>query len=414
MSDPQVVDSNVDSSEEVDPFEEFNRAMGADGDATPYPDFIDLRRVAPIHRDGGPIEDMGGPGMDELHLFTAYSYDAVHGVLGSPAFSSAGYAAVMGEVLGHSILEMDEPEHKAYRSILQQAFTRKAMQRWEVELVRPLINEMIDGFIADKGVDLVRELFFPFPVRVIAELLGLPEEDLPEFHRLTVELISVTANWDRAVLASAALRDYLAGIVAQRREHPADDMISVLATAEQDGQRLTDEDIYSFIRLLLPAGAETTYRSSANLLFGLLSHPDQLAAVQADRMLMGDAIEEGIRWEPPLLIIVRTATEDTEVCGVKIPKDGAVICNLGSANHDDTRWERAEEFDIFRQRLPHIGFASGPHTCLGMHLARMETSMVMETLFDRLPGLRFDPTKPAPFISGSMFRAPPSLHVIWD
>ena len=413
MSDPQVIVPD----DEVDPFEEFNRAMGADGDATPYPGFIDLRRVAAIHRDGGPIEDMGGPtdeNADALQMFTAYTYDAVHGVLSSPVFSSAGYASVMGEVFGHSILEMDEPEHKAYRSILQQAFTRRAMQRWEVELVGPLINEMIDEFVGDGRVDLVRNLLFPFPVRVIAALLGLPQADLPEFHRLTVELISVTSNWDGAVRASAALREYLSHIVADRRVNPADDMISVLANAEQDGQRLTDEDIYAFIRLLLPAGAETTYRSSSNLLFGLLSHTDQLAAVQADRTLLGDAIEEGIRWEAPLLIIVRTATEDTEVCGVKIPKDGAVICNLGSANHDESRWERAEEFDIFRPRLPHIGFASGPHTCLGMHLARMETRVVLETLFDRLPGLRLDPTKPAPFISGSMFRAPPALHVIWD
>ncbi len=410
MSDAQV--ATADAAE--DPFEEFNRAMGADGDATPYPGYVDIRRRAPIHRDGGAIEDMGGPGVDALQLFTAYSYDAVHGVLGSSDFSSAGYALVMGEVFGHSILEMDEPEHKAYRSILQQAFTRKAMQRWEVELVRPLIDEMIDEFIDDKRADLVKHLFFPFPVRVIAALLGLPPEDLPEFHRLTVELISVTTNWDRAVRASVALRDYLAGIVAERRVTPADDMISVLATAEQDGQRLTDEDIYAFVRLLLPAGAETTYRSSSNLLFGLLSHPDQMAAVIADRALLPDAIEEGIRWEPPLLIIVRTAARDVDVCGVTIPADAAVICNLGSANHDDERWERAEEFDIFRPRLPHIGFASGPHTCLGMHLARMETTVVMEALFDRLPGLRFDPDAPAPYISGLTFRAPPALHLAWD
>ena len=121
---------------------------------------------------------------------------------------------------------------------------------------------------------------------VIAALLGLPDEDLPEFHRLAVELIGVTVDWDRAVRASAALRDYLAGIVADRRVHPADDMISVLACAEHDGQRLTDEDIYAFVRLLLPAGAETTYRSSSNLLFGLLTHPDQLEAVRADRSLL--------------------------------------------------------------------------------------------------------------------------------
>lgn len=397
-----------------DPFEEFNRAMGADGDSTPYPGYIDARALSPIHRDGGPVEDLASAPQG-VPLFTAYSFDAVCGVLTDPTFSSAGYAEVMGVVFGHSILEMDEPEHHAYRSILQQAFTRKAMARWEVELVAPLVDGMIDEFVDDGQADLVKQLLFPFPVRVIAALLGLPEADLPEFHRLAVELIGVTVDWDRAVRASETLREYLCGIVADRRVHPANDMISVLATAraERGGQRLTDDDIYAFLRLLLPAGAETTYRSSSNLLFGLLSAPDQLEAVRSDRSLMPQAIEEGLRWEPPLLIILRTATKDTEVCGVPIPAGGVVICNLGSANHDENRWERAEEFDLFRPHLAHIGFASGPHTCLGMHLARMETRVAIGAVLDRLPGLRFDPSAPAPYISGLTFRAPPALPLVW-
>jgi cytochrome P450 len=145
------------------------------------------------------------------------------------------------------------------------------MQRWEVELVGPLVARMIDQFIDDHRADLVRQLLFPFPVRVIAALLGLPEEDLPEFHRLAVELIGVSVNGERALAASATLRDYFAGIVAERRREPADDIISVLATAENEGQRLTDEEIYAFCRLLLPAGAETTYRSSSNLMFGYIA-----------------------------------------------------------------------------------------------------------------------------------------------
>ena len=147
----------------------------------------------------------------------------------------------------------------------------------------------------------MRNLLFGFPVHVIAELLGLPEEHLPEFHRLAVQVIGVTVDMDRATVASAALREMLAPILAERRAEPREDMISLLATAEHDGQRLTDEEIYSFCRLLLPAGAETTYRSSSNLLYGLLTRPDQLDAVRDDRSLLSAAIEEGIRWEPPLL-----------------------------------------------------------------------------------------------------------------
>jgi cytochrome P450 len=395
-----------------DPFEDFNRAMGASGDVTPYPTFVDLRAHAQVHPG---VPDLAALGYDAEGTYTAYGYEAVHTILGDgETYSSAGYGEVMGLVMGRSILQMDEPEHHAYRSILQQAFTRNEMQRWEVELVGPLVNRMIDDFIDDGRADLVRQLLFPFPVRVIAALLGLPEEDLPQFHRWAVELIGVSVNWDRALAASASLRDYLAVVVAERRLHPADDMISVLATAEHNGQRLTDEEIYAFCRLLLPAGAETTYRSSSNLMVGLLTHPEQFDALLADRSLMPRAIEEGVRWEPPLLIISRTTTRDAEVCGVEIPAGMNVVCNLGAANHDSTRWPDAEAFDIFRERRPHIGFAHGPHMCLGMHLARMETQVALTALFDRLPGLRLDPGAPAPYISGRVFRAPPRLDVVWD
>jgi len=347
-------------------------------------------------------------------MFTAYSYDAVRTVLGDPeTYSSADYAAIMGAVLGRTILEMDPPDHTAYRSILQQAFTKVAMQRWETELVEPLVNRTIDGFIDDGRTDLVRNLLFGFPVHVIAELLGLPGEQLPEFHRLAVQVIGVTVDMDRATVASGALREMLTPILAERRAEPREDMISLLAEAEQDGQRLTDEEIFSFCRLLLPAGAETTYRSSSNLLYGLLTQPDQLDAVRDDRSLLAAATEEGIRWEPPLLIITRGVTRDTELAGVPLPKGATVACSLGGANRDESRWPDADTFDVFRDRKPHIGFAHGAHMCLGMHLARMETQVALNALFDRLPDLRLDPDAPAPYISGHLFRAPPRLDVVW-
>ena len=150
---------------------------------------------------------------------------------------------------------------------------------------------------------------------------------------------------------------------------------------------MSDEQIYGFMRNLLPAGAETTSRSTASLAFGLLTHPDQLAAVVADRGLLPQAIEEGIRWETPLLNFMRETTRDVEFYGVKIPEGSTVSVNLGSANHDDARWDDPERFDIFRERKPHIGFGHGAHVCLGMHLARLESTMIFNTLFDKLPGL---------------------------
>lgn len=254
----------------------------------------------------------------------------------------------------------------------------------------------------------------PIPVRVIAALLGLPEADVPEFHRLGIDLLGFRADIDRALQASAQLREYFVGILADRRREPRDDMVTVLAEAEVDGVRLSDEQIFGFLRNLLPAGAETTSRSTASLAFGLLTHTDQLDAVRADRSLMPQAIEEGIRWETSLLNFIRESTCDTELGGVKIPAGATMAVNLGSANHDETRWNDPERFDIFRKRKPHIGFGHGTHVCIGMHLARLESTIIFNTLFDRLPGLRLDPDAPDPYIAGMYFRSPPRLQVVWD
>jgi cytochrome P450 len=219
---------------------------------------------------------------------------------------------------------------------------------------------------------------------------------------------------DKALNASKSLYDYLVEFVHLRREEPGNDMISVLAHSDHEGQKLTDDEIIAFCRLLLPAGAETTYRSSSNLMTGLLTHPEQLDAVRADRTLLPQAIEEGLRWEPPLLTIMRTATQDTKVCGVDIEAGSVMVVNMGAANHDERRWEDADAFNIARPQTAHIAFASGPHMCLGMHLARMETKVAINRIFDRLPNVRLDPDAEPPYITGMTFRSPPRLEVIFD
>ena len=407
---------------EHDPFEDFNRNAGMGADINPYEMAALVRPQYPIKREDitAAIADADVEFMPldaSVGVYTAYSYDAVQQLLkDGDTFSSKGYADIMGQVLGHSILEMDEPEHHTYRGLVQQAFSRKAMDDWERRLVRDVVDEHIDAFIerAPKRADLVRELTFPFPVLVIARLLGLPRDDLAMFHRRAIEVISAGFELDRALGASEALFDYFCAIISDRRANPGDDVISVLAHAELEGTRLNDEEICSFLRLLLPAGAETTYRSSSNLLFGLLSNPDQLDAVRNDRSLLPQAIEEGLRWEAPLIGIMRTATRDTEVCGVHVAAGSTVAINLGSANHDESVWDNPEAFDIFRPPKQHLAFAWGPHMCLGLHLARMETRVVINRLLDRLPNLRFDPdTEPSP-ITGLIFRAPNALPVTWD
>jgi cytochrome P450 len=408
------------SGDEYDPFAVFDEAMGTGAVTDPYPVFAELRAECPVH--AGRFEDRFGPvaGVDPAFLsegpqYTPLSFEAVQTVLkDGDTFSSSAYADSMGLVMGHSILEMDEPEHHRYRSLIAQAFTRKAMERWEAELVRPIVHGLIDDFVAEGRADLVRELFWPFPVHVIAGMLGLPAEELPQFHRKAVELISIGFDIERGLEASQWLYDFFAAVIADRREHPRGDVISVLADAELDGQRLTDEEIIAFLRLLLPAGAETTYRSSSNLMFGLLGRPEQLAALRNDRSLMAAAIEEGLRWEPPLTGIGRTASRDVELDGVHIPAGAPINVCLGGANRDPSRWDRPDEFDLAREPKQHLAFAFGPHMCLGMHLARMETTVAINAVLDRLPNVRLDPSAPAPQITGLTFRAPGSLRVVFD
>ncbi|MGA7053544.1 MAG: cytochrome P450, partial [Mycobacterium sp.] len=329
-------------------------------------------------------------------------------------YSTRCYEDVVRPLQGPTILEMQDPEHAIYRKLHEFAFARSSMKRWDAELVGPLVDRTIAKFKDNKRADLVDTVFMPIPVRVIAALLGLPESDVDEFHRLAIDLLGFRGDMDCAMRASAQMKESFIGILADRRKSPQDDMVSILASAEVNGVKMSDEQIYGFMRNLLPAGAETTSRSTASLAMGLLTHPDQLDAVRADRSLLPQAIEEGIRWETPLLNFMREVTVDTELGGVAIPKGATMMLSLGSANHDETRWEDPESFNIFRERKPHIGFAHGAHVCLGMHLARLESTKIFNALFDELPGLRLDPAAPAPYVTGVMFRSPPRLDVVWD
>jgi len=397
-----------------DVFDAFNRSQGMGSVADPYPGFAELRRKAPVLEAPmsafSPLAFGGG-----TTTWAALSFEAVSSVLrDGAAFSSAGYGRTMGLVMGHTILEMDEPEHHRYRVLLREAFTLGAMRRWEATIVRPVIEAHVARIAGRGRADLVREVTFPFPVEVIARMIGIPEEDHALFHRLAVELISIAFDPPRGLAASAGLGDLFARHLARRRAEPADDLLSCLATAELDGARLGDEEIFAFLRLLAPAGAETTYRSSSNLLCGLLRSPEQLALVRRERAWLPRAIEEGLRWEAPLTSIQRTAARDVEVAGVTLPAGVAVQVVLGAANRDETRWPDPDRFDVTRPARAHAAFAFGPHTCLGKHLARMETRALLACLFERLPGLRLDPEAGDVAVTGLTFRAPLALPVVWD
>src|SRR5262245_15918339 len=370
--------------DDLEDFGSFDDAVASDV-RDPYTELARARREEPVQR----LDISGMPHEASKPVFMVYRYDEIAQVLRDhETFSSGIIISVFGDVFGRYVmLGMDEPEHRRYRSLVSAAFSQKALARRQHELVEQVANELIDRFVARGRAELVREFTFPYPTQVIAGLLGLPRADYPQFQRWSISLLSITVNRERAIAASSALRDYFVPILAARRQEPRDDLISSLAQAEVDGEHLSDEEIFSFLRLLLPAGVETTYRSTGNLLFGLLSDPAQLDAVRSDRPLIPQAIAEAVRWEAPLLVITRVATRDTELAGVPIPAGSAVMPMLGAANRDEDRYPDPDRFDIFRSPRPHISFGHGGHVCLGMHLARLEMRVALNLLLDRLPGL---------------------------
>lgn len=373
-----------------------------------------MRRTDPVWHgslaDSGQLPEELRPD-DEWVLF---DYDAVSQAFRDDrVFTSAAYDKTIGLVMGHTILAMGGREHHDHRNLVAKACAT-ALARWEPSVIGPVCDQLVDEIKNDGQADLVKAVTFEFPTRIISTLLGLPAEDLDLFRRLSLDLISIPTDIEAGLNAATELYDYFLKQVEQRRRKLTDDIIGDLVAAEIDGEKLTDEAIIAFLRLLLPAGLETTYRSSGNLLYLLLTHPEQLAMVRRDRSLLPMAIEEGLRFETPLTTVMRTTTEEVEIGGKTIPANAQIDMCMGSANRDETRWTDADTFDICRPRQAHIAFAGGIHMCLGMHLARLETRVMLNSLFDRVEDLAFVPddgTGVESKIVGLTFRSPNKLPV---
>jgi cytochrome P450 len=394
-------------------FGQFDDAIAGDV-RDPYPELAETRRSTPVQR----LDSSLMPHEESAPVFFVYRYDDAVAVLrDGETFSSAHIIdLIMGPVMGeHIMLGMDGARHRRYRALVTTAFNPRAMAHWENDLVRQVANDLIDRF-ADRGrAELVQEFTFPYPTQIIAGILGLPREDYKQFQRWSISILSFLSEQEKAIAASQEVKEYVAGILAERRASPGEDLISDLAQAELDGERLSDEEIFSFVRLLLPAGVETTFRSTGNLLLTLLTNPDQLDTVRADRDLIPRTIEELLRYETPLLNITRLATKDTEIGGVEVPAGSTVMIMLAAANRDDARYAEPDRFDTERSDAkPHISFGNGPHVCLGMHLARLEMRVALNLLLDRLPNLRLDPAGKDPHIRGQVFRSPTAIPVLFN
>lgn len=364
-------------------------------------------------RAGGPVQPVGV--VNEHETFMVLRRDDVEAVLRDPAtFSSAIHHELMGAVMGEAMTGMDGREHREHRELVAKAFRASALERWGAELIGPTIHALLDGIAPLGRADLVPDVTARYPVQVIAEIVGVPVGDYEQFQEWADDITSIAGDRERAIAASKAMADYLLPIVEDRRAHPRDDLVSDLVTAEIDGKRLSDERILAFLRLLLPAGAETTFRAFGNCLVALLTHPDALERVVADRSLVAAVIEETLRWETSVTIVMRNAVATTEIAGCPIPSGSALMLMISSANHDESRCDRSTEWDIDRPSQNHLSFGTGRHQCLGMHLARLELRIGLDAILDRLPGLRLDPDAVSPAIEGFAFRGPVSIPVLID
>ena len=296
-----------------------------------------------------------------------------------------------------SMLDRDPPDHTRLRRLVSKAFTPRAIQA-----LRPRITELVDGMLdvitERRQVDLVDALAFPLPFRVIAEMLGTPPADHERIRQLSgtvVRSLEPVADPELAAAILAAddeLTQIAVEMIAWKRANPADDLLTALIHAEDDGDMLDDDELVAQTLLLYIAGHETTVNLIAGGTLALLSHPGQFALLRSDPALVGNAVEELLRYDSPVQASRRITLEPVTVGGVTIPAGAFVMASLGSANRDERFWgPDAAELNLRRENArQHVSFGAGPHHCLGASLARLEACIAFERLTARFPGLALD------------------------
>jgi cytochrome P450 len=381
----------------------------------PYARLADLRRKGPVHALNYRVW-MGEPAdltSSDVEHFTVVGCDEVNQALRDyETFSNKAYLRNLGISFGRSVSTMDAPEHPRFRKIFQKAFLPNVVAKWGESVVDPVIDSLMGNFASRGAADLVQEFTFHYPFQIVYRQLGLPPEEVRTFHKLAMAQILVSVDVPHGTEASRKLGTYFKELIEERRRNPGTDLVSVLAQAEVDGEQLPEDVLISFLRQLVNAGGDTTYRGTSVLLTGLLSNPEQLEAVRRNRALVPQAIEEALRWDGPVLIQTRLATRDVDLGGVQIPAGAFLDVAAGAANRDPQRFPQPDRFDIFRKpEHRHFAFAFGPHVCIGQHLARVEMTRALNAVLDRLPNVRLDPDQPPPQIRGIMMRVPKHIHV---
>lgn len=394
-----------------DPFDSDELNFGNQID--PYGPITQWRAEGPVIEGGyRPRMGLEAALYPDRKIFTVIGSEEILAALtDTERFSNANYKFNLGVTFGHgSISTMDNPEHGRWRRIFQKIFLPQNVKKWGEAIVDPVVHRLMDAFLPRGHADLIEEFTIRYPFEVIYRQLDLPDSEVRKFQRLAIGQTDYV-HGDKAIEAARKLGDYFVALIEERRRMPGDDLVSLLANTEVDGDYLPEIVLISFLRQLMNAAGDTTYRGTSVLLTALLENPDQFEALRADRALIPAAIEEALRWDGPVLVQTRMASVDTELGGVTIPAGSILDVVAGAANRDPALFARPDKFDISRERKPHFSFSRGPHICVGQHLARVEMTRALHAVLDHMPGLRFDPDRPKPEVRGSMMRVPKHLFV---
>ncbi len=362
--------------------------------AHPYEVYAELRELGPIHY------------FEPTNQWLIPRYEDVNRLLRDRRFGRTYLHLASHEEMGRSpepdwhrpfwhlirsgILDMEPPQHTRVRRLVAKAFTPRRVESLR-GYVQGVMDRLVDGVAGGGEFDLIRELAEPLPVTVIAELLGVPEDDRhllrpwsAEICRM-YELNPTDEDARAAVAASAEFSSYLRELSRERRARPRDDLISALAQVLDEGERLTEDELIGTCVLVLNAGHEATVNVSGNGWWALFRNPEKLAQLRDDRALVPTAVDELMRYDTPLQMFERWVLEDVEIHGVPVPKGSELALLFGSANRDPEVFDRPDELDLARDPNPHMSFGAGIHYCLGAPLGRLELQVSIGTLLRRLP-----------------------------
>jgi cytochrome P450 PksS len=363
--------------------------------ANPYPTYQHLRK-------NDPLITIQHFMFGTSYLITRYD-DAVQ-VFKDPRFSNdrrkvqTGGPSIIDRLMPklmvsfqNGMLSVDDPDHRRLRDLVHKAFTPRMIEKMN-DKMEQISNGLLDKMVGKATVDLVHDFALQVPLTIISDMMGVPEKDRAKFHEWSAEFLESISSlgWRTVTQLPNIYRmvKFFRRLVALRVADPQDDLITGLVRAEQDGDRLSEDELVSMIFLLLLAGHETTVNLIANGTLAFMEHPDQLQKLQQNPALMDSAIEEILRYTNPVeQIAPRWVTEDVELHGQVIPRGSTILVSTASANRDESVFENADTFDITRQPNRHLAFGLGVHYCLGAPLARMEGKIALKALLDRYPHL---------------------------